>query len=75
MMCSICKDDFILNEIHLHHIKTRKERPELIKDPNNLIAVCSTCHHMIHSNGIILPIADKESLIKLLELLIKLLNL
>ena len=32
----------------IHHIKSRKEFPELIFDENNVIALCKSCHGKIH---------------------------
>ena len=29
---------------HLHHIKTKQERPDLINEPINIITLCFNCH-------------------------------
>lgn len=32
------------NRLQVHHIKSRKEYPELIMDADNCITLCITCH-------------------------------
>lgn len=46
--CAICGDDRIEN-LHLHHIKTRSHR-SLINDPNNCILLCSQHHRVVHED-------------------------
>jgi len=43
-ICSICGND---QKRDVHHIKTRKEHPELVFEINNLITVCRSCHSTI----------------------------
>lgn len=43
-VCAICGDDKFL---HVHHIKTRREYPELVFELSNLITVCRYCHSSI----------------------------
>lgn len=43
-VCAICGADRYL---HVHHIKTRREAPELTFEQSNLITVCRSCHATI----------------------------
>jgi len=43
-LCVICGNT---NYPHVHHIKTRREYPELIFDEKNLITLCRSCHSKI----------------------------
>lgn len=38
--CEICNS----TAVDIHHIQSRKRRPDLINDINNLMAVCRSCH-------------------------------
>jgi len=42
--CVMCGDD---NYRHVHHIKTRREFPELAFEETNLITLCRSCHSRI----------------------------
>lgn len=46
-LCRLCE---IRPATHIHHIKPRSERPDLINEPNNLISLCYSCHYLVHSN-------------------------
>ena len=35
---------------HVHHIKHVATHPELINDPNNLMALCKSCHEKMHKD-------------------------
>ena len=46
-MCQRCLIKFNLitvEELEVHHIKSRKDYPELAWDDNNLICICSSCN-------------------------------
>lgn len=43
-ICVICGDD---KHLHVHHIKTRREYPELCFEQKNLITLCRSCHSSI----------------------------
>lgn len=43
-ICAMCGDDSFR---HIHHIKTRREHPELTFDKHNLITLCRSCHATI----------------------------
>ncbi len=43
-VCVICGND---NHRHVHHIKTRREYPELAFEQSNLVTVCRYCHSSI----------------------------
>ena len=43
-LCAICGNDITL---HVHHIKTRREYPELVFEISNLITLCRKCHSHI----------------------------
>lgn len=49
--CCGCGGDFSMNpeELEVHHIITRTENPDLIKDPNNCVSLCKHCHYSIKS--------------------------
>lgn len=46
--CALCCDDRIEN-LHLHHIKTRSHKA-LINDPDNCIMLCSAHHRIVHQD-------------------------
>lgn len=55
-LCQEClKHDRVNPTEHIHHIKpfmsgnSEEERWRLFLDENNVIALCSTCHHAIHN--------------------------
>ena len=39
-----CKECGSKERLQVHHIKSRKDYPELIMDENNCITLCITCH-------------------------------
>ena len=43
-ICAICGTD---RHLHVHHIKTRRENPDLAFEQTNLITVCRSCHSSI----------------------------
>ena len=45
--CRICGTT---QNLHLHHIKYRSERRDLINEPSNLIMLCAKHHQEVHSN-------------------------
>ena len=38
--------------LQVHHIKPRKEYPELMFEPDNLITTCKTCNLQMGTSGI-----------------------
>ena len=46
-MCQICGTN---QNLHLHHIRYRSERKDLIDEPTNLIMLCFKCHELVHSS-------------------------
>ena len=40
--CYNCKST--IQSLHVHHIKSRMEYPELLYDENNCITLCKSCH-------------------------------
>ena len=47
--CQLCGTT---EKLHTHHIHSKKNRPDLILDPNNIITLCETCHlYKAHDNG------------------------
>ena len=47
--CQMCKSRGLVEEATMvHHIKHLKYHPELAIDKDNLIALCSECHWLIH---------------------------
>jgi len=44
-----CKVDCFKASTDIHHIKRVAEYPELVYDSNNIICVCTSCHHQIES--------------------------
>lgn len=61
-LCAICKEEGIYNykKLEVHHILKLKERPDLLLDNYNLIALCNE-HHRLADEGKI----DKDYLFKL----------
>lgn len=54
-MCSVCMERFergLMVKPHratmVHHIKPRKERPDLALQINNLQSLCAACHNRLH---------------------------
>lgn len=48
--CDECKaTGRLLEAKHVHHIKPRKERPDLALDPSNLLCVSHACHSRIEA--------------------------
>lgn len=47
--CFVCSSKDRLN---MHHVRSVLEHPELITEPENLMAICYTCHKKLHkTNG------------------------
>lgn len=57
MPCELCSSR---SEVSGHHIKTRGSGGHDIRE--NLVAVCFTCHHLIHAYGINKMILNKPKL-------------
>lgn len=50
-LCQYCLDNkFIKVYDVVHHIKPRRDYPELALDIDNLISLCHTCHGIAESN-------------------------
>jgi len=45
--CRLCEAS---NDLQLHHILYRSERPDLIDEPSNCIMLCGIHHRLAHSN-------------------------
>jgi len=43
--CQICGIDI---DLHIHHIKSVKDFPELVNDISNCVVICKKCHYNIH---------------------------
>lgn len=49
-ICSKCQKKYIWgDQFHIHHIKSFSLYPELRSELNNLVLLCSDCHHWVHS--------------------------
>lgn len=61
-LCAICKEQGIYNynKISVHHIEKLRDRPDLLLDNYNLIALCAE-HHKLADAGKI----EKDYLLKL----------
>lgn len=46
-VCIFCSSE---TNLELHHIKTRSEYPELIREESNVVPMCASCHDVFHSN-------------------------
>lgn len=46
--CQRCRE---YGKLHVHHIKSYAEHPELRYDMNNLICLCKACHNWVHSKA------------------------
>ena len=46
-VCAVCLDNGIINykNLEVHHIEPLESRLDLCLDDDNLICLCSTCHH------------------------------
>ena len=55
-ICGITKANKPITEpflqMHVHHIKTSKDFPELYLEEDNLITLCGVCHSLIHGKHI-----------------------
>lgn len=50
-LCQYCLDNKIIKAYDVvHHIKPRRDYPELALDVDNLISLCHTCHGKAESN-------------------------
>jgi 5-methylcytosine-specific restriction endonuclease McrA len=45
----MCEDCQRTAAVHVHHIKTVRQRPDLRLDPTNLKALCHSCHSRHHA--------------------------
>ena len=43
--CEICGHG---DDLQVHHVKSRKQSPELAYAPHNLRVLCKACHERIH---------------------------
>src|SRR5579864_1183035 len=51
-LCADClKAGRVTSAAHIHHVKERKERPDLALDPDNLEALCASCHGAKRGEG------------------------
>ena len=51
-LCERCEaQGFIRESVEVHHIKDRKQYPELAYDWDNLEALCKTCHGKANAYG------------------------
>ncbi len=46
--CILCGT---IKKLELHHIKSRRDYPELVKDEENVVPMCEVCHDIFHSNS------------------------
>lgn len=46
--CILCES---VNGLELHHVKSRREYPELVRDESNVVPMCFRCHDKFHSNS------------------------
>lgn len=58
--CRMCGDRPVGRRLHTHHIKPRKERPDLIYDIDNGMTLCVDCHIKIEP-----PMAKEEARVKM----------
>lgn len=49
--CLNLLDMITTDNLEVHHIIPRSERPDLMFDPSNLITVCSTCNMALGTDG------------------------
>lgn len=47
----VCRSCGAPNNLHLHHVQPWATHPELRFDPENVIALCRSCHHDAHRKG------------------------
>lgn len=47
-MCENCGTRLPPSDLVLHHVKTRKERPDLLLDRDNMELLCPRCHNIRH---------------------------
>lgn len=47
-LCIFCDSK---KELELHHIKSRKNAPERVRDESNVVPICAPCHDIFHSNS------------------------
>lgn len=48
VQCQLCKKLFPEPEIQIHHLNPKSERPDLKRDPDNLVVLCNKCHREMH---------------------------
>ena len=51
-LCQVCRDKgrYIYNNLEVHHIIKLKNRPDLLLENTNLIALCVPCHKQADKN-------------------------
>lgn len=47
-VCVFCDSSV---KLELHHIKSRRDYPELVREESNVCSVCEKCHDIFHSNS------------------------
>ena len=47
-VCILCDGN---EKLELHHIESRKDNPDKIKDESNVCPMCALCHDVFHSNS------------------------
>ncbi len=52
-LCERCQEDGHLTPArHVHHVKPRKDRPDLAFDEDNVQALCVPCHNRVEHESI-----------------------
>lgn len=46
--CILCDST---EKLELHHVKSRKDYPDKIRDESNVVPMCEKCHDIFHSNN------------------------
>ena len=46
--CVLCESK---TKLELHHLNSRRDFPELVREESNVIPICSPCHDIFHSNS------------------------
>lgn len=44
--CDLCGST---NDLHVHHLNSRKAFPEQVNDPSNMVTLCTECHIVYHT--------------------------
>ena len=47
-VCILCGNN---EKLELHHIESRKDNPDKIRDESNVVPMCAKCHDIFHSNS------------------------